>query len=161
MSHQPIETGSQELPIAIPEPISTEEGVVFRLLVEAMPLAVFACANGKIQYTNPAGDILLGSREIEDVIDQDFLRFVHPRDTLTVAEMLDRPSKPGNTIAWKSVRVIRRGGEEAPVELAAADIGNGCVQVVARKLPARKLHRFSVERKWSWKNFHDMTSKTR
>jgi len=72
MSHRPIETASQELPIAILESMSTEEGAVFRLLVEALPLAVFACANGKIQYTNPAGDVLLGSREIEDVIDQDF-----------------------------------------------------------------------------------------
>jgi PAS domain S-box-containing protein len=137
MSHHRTE------PEEIVRPISEEEGAVFRLLVEAMPLALFACCEGRIEYANPAGDALLGAKEIEDVIDREFLRFVDARDGETVRQLLATPQGESR---WKPVRITQCNGDELRAELSSAPLADGCVLVMARKTLSRGLLRFSTAR---------------
>ena len=116
--------------VAESEQMSVEEGIVFRSLVQAMPLAMFVCMHGRIQYANPAGDAMLGVQEIEDVINHDFLQFVHQRDSETVRGLLSGPQR--DTI-WKSICMVQRNGNELLAEMMASDLGEGCVQLIARK----------------------------
>jgi PAS domain S-box-containing protein len=137
MSHHPIEQEQLE------QPISEEEGTVFRLLVEAMPLAIFACCEGRIQYANPAGDALLGAKEIEDVIDREFFRFVVERDRKLVRHLLETPQRE---LRWRPVRIVQCNGEELRADISSAPLADGCVLVLVRKSFSRGLLRFSSAR---------------
>lgn len=137
MSHPPIEQES------LVQPISEEEGAVFRMLVEAMPLALFACCDGRIQYANPAGDALLGGEEIEEVIDREFLSFVGERDAKLVRHLIENPQEEQR---WRPVGIVQCNGEELRAEIASAPLADGCVLVLARKTSSRGVLRFSTAR---------------
>jgi PAS domain S-box-containing protein len=127
----------------ISQPISEEESTVFRMLVEVMPLAMFACCEGRIQYANPAGDALLGAKEIEDVIDREFLRFVDARDADLVRRLIETPQEEQR---WRPAHIVQCNGEELRAELSSAPLADGCVLVLARKTVSRGLLRLSTAR---------------
>jgi PAS domain S-box-containing protein len=95
--------------------------VRYRRLVESAPLGMCVHRNGIVNYMNPAGLRLLGATSISDVVDTEFLRFIHPDDRSLVIERI-RELQAGKPEPLIEERFVRADGSSLHVEVSAVPI---------------------------------------
>lgn len=90
----------------------------YRQLVEKSPEAIFVMKMGKtkLSYINKTALKLFGAKCEQDILEQDFISFVHPEDHYLVEEICAR-IHAGESLNVISQRFIRLDGEVIDVEV--------------------------------------------
>ncbi|MHB8766390.1 MAG: PAS domain S-box protein, partial [Deferrisomatales bacterium] len=113
----------------------------YRGLVESSPDAVFVLREDRLVFCNPAGADLLGAARPAQLLERNFLEFVHPALRDTVAGRLRAVADDDRPSAAAEVTLVTREGATVEAEVAAIpfrDRGRGAVQVLARDVGARR-----------------------
>lgn len=88
----------------------------FRNLVEHSPDAIIIAKNEKILFINETGIKLLGGTEIEDVLSNSLLDFIHPAYHAD-AKVRIKSVIGGNTTELKQYKIVRLDGTEFDAEM--------------------------------------------
>jgi PAS domain S-box-containing protein len=99
--------------------VSSEQ---YRSLIQKSPVSICLVHNGQIILTNPLFLNLLGATNIEQVVGQLFIRFIHPCNTNTFLEKMDLYSGNGNKSIAFEERLVRLDEKEIIAEIIGTDI---------------------------------------
>jgi len=112
----------------------------YRKLVELLPDTLFVQCEGKFVFANSAGVKLLGADNIEQLIGQPVLNFIHPESQEIAQERIQK-LKTGKSAPFIEEKFVRLDGSVVDVEVAAFPFlysGKPAAQVVARDISLRK-----------------------
>jgi PAS domain S-box-containing protein len=112
----------------------------YRQLVELSPDGIAVHRDLRIEFINPAGVVLLGAADADDVIGRSILDFSHPDDHARVIARVGEMRERRHAVPFIEERLVRLDGTIVDVEVAATPVaaGEGAIQVVARDLSDRK-----------------------
>lgn len=88
----------------------------FRVLAERSVAGVYIIQNGIFKYVNPRMAEIL-KVNVDDLIGETPLKFVHPEDRLTVTQNLKKRIEGEEEFVHYTVRVISKNGETVTVEV--------------------------------------------
>jgi len=112
----------------------------YRKLVELLPDTLFVQCEGKFAFANSAGVKLLGADNVEQLIGQPVLNFIHSESQEIARERIQK-LKTGKSAPFIEEKFVRLDGSVVDVEVAAFPFvysGNRAAQVVARDISLRK-----------------------
>ncbi|OGO18889.1 MAG: hypothetical protein A2Z14_11075 [Chloroflexi bacterium RBG_16_48_8] len=88
----------------------------FRLMVELSPSAIVIICQDEIVYVNPAGLLLFGVRDVEDLLGKSLWTFIHPRYKPIIEKRNKQVMDEGIKIPPLELRLSRLDGESTEVE---------------------------------------------
>jgi PAS domain S-box-containing protein len=112
----------------------------YRKLVELLPDTLFVQCEGKLVFANSAGVKLLGADNVEQLIGQPVLNFIHSESQEIAKERIQK-LKTGKSAPFIEEQFVRLDGSVVNVEVAAFPFlhsGKLAAQVVARDISLRK-----------------------
>jgi PAS domain S-box-containing protein len=113
----------------------------YRTLVDWMPEAIAVHRAGKFIFLNPAAIQLLGAASAQDLVGRPILDRVHPDSMATALDRLQRIGDGQPSTPLAQIRVIRRDGSVADIEVQGTAInydGQPAVHLLMRDVTVLK-----------------------
>ena len=126
---------------AISKKLLKESEERYRLLVETSPYGIGVIQDGKIVYTNPGANHILGAKDQNELIGKPISSFIYPQNLKDTLGRIKRLLK-GEKISYPiEDRYVRMDGTDFPVEVTASPLefhGKPAVQVIALDITEKK-----------------------
>jgi PAS domain S-box-containing protein len=113
----------------------------YRLLVDALPEAIFVHLDGRIVFANPAAMQMLGAVSADQVIGQSVFAFLYPAYREFALERIRRALETGEPLPLAEEKLLRLDGSILDIEITSLPIqysGKKALQVLARDITERK-----------------------
>lgn len=113
----------------------------YRRLVELSPDGITILYAGRIEFINFSGAAILGAQSCEELIDREWLNFVHPSLHQIVRERMQLMQESSVELPWLEEKYLKCDGSEVDVEVAALPFvcdGKQSHQVIFRDITERK-----------------------
>ncbi|MBK9306807.1 MAG: PAS domain S-box protein [Nitrospira sp.] len=94
----------------------------YRTLVELSPSGVFVFHEGRTVYVNHTGALLMGAKDVREIIDRPTFEFIHPDYHQDVRENVQRLLSGGVSVHSAERVYLRLDGTPIPVQVEAARI---------------------------------------
>ncbi|NGZ02221.1 MAG: hypothetical protein CV090_04115 [Nitrospira sp. WS238] len=94
----------------------------YRTLVELSPSGVFVFCEGQTVYVNHTGALLMGARDVQEIIDRPTFEFIHPDYHQEVRENVKRLMSGGVSVHSAERMYVKLDGTPIPVQVEAARI---------------------------------------
>jgi PAS domain S-box-containing protein len=113
----------------------------FRLMVELSPNAIAIICQDEIVYVNPAGLILFGGKEAEDLLGKSLWTFIHPRYKPIIEKRNKQMMDEGTRTPPLEIKLHRSDGDIVEVEMLMNPLifnGHPAIQVIFNDITTRK-----------------------
>lgn len=113
----------------------------YRYLTDWSPDAIMVQQEGKIVYTNPAGQRLFWASTNEELLGRNILNLISPDEKENISQKLDQ-ALLGEKMQIPQTNLVRLDGRRIPVEGWLGEIiweGKNAVQIILRELSEAKL----------------------
>ena len=94
----------------------------YRTLVELSPSGVFVFSEGRTVYVNHTGAVLMGAKEVQEILDRPTFEFIHPDYHQEVRENVKRLLSGGMSVHSAERIYLKLDGTPIPVQVEAARI---------------------------------------
>ncbi|MEK9140910.1 MAG: PAS domain S-box protein, partial [Nitrospirota bacterium] len=94
----------------------------YRTLVELSPSGVFVFSEGRTAYVNHTGAVLMGAKDVQEILDRPTFEFIHPDYHQEVRENVQRLLSGGVSVHSAERIYLKMDGTPIPVQVEAARI---------------------------------------